>query len=168
MIYDDLLLFPSDPNRSHSMHDLRLIRNAAVPPHMYHAFENPMMWQKNHKYDLNMYHTIHFKPKVYNKQFLKRNCISMENLKMAGGTASNTNSLRKQSSSNKGEKKSNSNQCINISGPQPMNNNQMSTPYYHMPFGYIYDRIDKKNQSKQSLGTNASSDDCFRYRDVAL
>lgn len=143
---------------------------------MYHAIENPMLWQKNHKYDHNMYHTIHFKPKVYNKQqFLKRNCISMENLKMgnmgqgagAAGGGSNSNSLRKQSAN----KKSNSNQCINISHPQPMNNNNSgmsSTPYYAMPFGYIYDRIDKKNQSKQSLGTNASSDDCFRYRDVAL
>lgn len=150
---------------------------------MYTGFENPMMMlQKNHRYEPNnhnMYHTIHFKPKVYTKQNdLKRNCISMENLKVvSGGYNSNNNSLAR-SSKGKNKKSSNSNQCLNISNPMPMNNgNNMSSQYFHMPFGYIYDRIEKKNSpgnhkqmstSKQSLGTNASSDDCFRYRDVAL
>lgn len=136
---------------------------------MYTGFENPMLLQKNHKYEQNMYHTIHFKPKVYNKQCLKRNCISMENLKGIGSN-SNTNSLSRTSKKSDNKKNSsNNNQCLNISSPQL---NNMSSQYFHMPFGYIYDRVDKKNApkstSKQSLGTNASSDDCFRYRDVAL
>lgn len=150
------------------------------------------MLQKNnnHRYEHNMYHTIHFKPKVYTKQSLKRNCISMENLKIAsggGGYNSNTNSLNRSSKGGNGkqDKKANSssNQCLNISNPMPLNNS-LNSQYFHMPFGYIYDRIEKKNSpgggknnsassakmssSKQSLGTNASSDDCFRYRDVAL
>lgn len=159
-------------------------------PYMYTGFENPMLLQKNpHRYEHNMYHTIHFKPKVYHKQSLKRNCISMENLKVAsaaagGGYNSNTNSLAR-SSKGKSSADKKGNQCLNISGPMPMNNSHnqhssgMSSQYFHMPFGYIYDRIDKKgsssgggghkamSKSNQSLGTNAS-DDCFRYRDVAL
>lgn len=174
-------------NRSHSLHDIRIAAGrpfAPVPYNPYTGFENPMLLQKNnHRYEHNMYHTIHFKPKVYNKQSLKRNCISMENLKAAssgaGGYNSNTNSLARSLKGKSSDKKasSSSNQCLNISGPMPLNNNSMSSQYFHMPFGYIYDRIEKKNSpggggkmsnSKQSLGTNASSDDCFRYRDVAL
>lgn len=96
-----------------------------------------------------------------------------------GGYNSNTNSLAR--SSKKDKKDKNNSQCLNISSPMPLNNSSLSSQYFHMPFGYIYDRIEKKNSpggghsnlqkmsnSKQSLGTNASSDDCFRYRDVAL
>lgn len=175
-----LKLFLSDLNRSHSLHDIRLagrLPYQSASAHMYTGIENPMLLQKNHpnKYDHNMYyHTIHFKPKIYTKQSLKRNCISMENLKMAG-SQSNTNSLSristKGSKSSDKKKQNNTNQCLNISSPQ-LNLNNMSSQYFHMPFGYIYDRIEKKapdkSTSKQSLGTNASSDDCFRYRDVAL
>lgn len=166
------------------MHDIRMaaaIRNPYAPQHnMYTGIENPMLLQKNHRYEHNMYHTIHFKPKVYQKQSLKRNCISMENLKVAagGGYNSNTNSLARSSKGKSSDKKGTNNQCLNISSPMPLNNsnsNNMSSQYFHMPFGYIYDRIDKKgsgnklmSKSNQSLGTNASSDDCFRYRDVAL
>lgn len=149
-----------DLNRSHSLHDVRIVSPYQT---MYTGFENPML-QKNQKYERNLYHTIHFKPpKVYNKQCLKRNCISMENLKGIG-----SNSLPRTGKKSENKKNSNSNnQCLNISSPQL---NNMSSQYFHMPFGYIYDRVDKKNAttSKQSLGTNASSDDCFRYRDVAL
>lgn len=147
-----------------------------------------MLLQKNtQRYGHNMYHTIHFKPKVYQKQNLKRNCISMENLKATsggGGYNSKNNSLSRTLKGGKPDKKaSNSNQCINISNPVPMNNTGLPSQYFHMPFGYIYDRIEKTgssaggggrgshnkmSNSKQSLGTNASSDDCFRYRDVAL
>lgn len=130
-----------------------------------------MMLQKNAmKYEANMYHTLQFKkPKIYQKQSLSRNCHSMENLKGLGSQSA-TNSLSRSGKKDNNKNK-NSNQCLNISSPQLQLNN-MSSQYFHMPFGYIYDRIEKKSPpkaaSKQSLGTNASSDDCFRYRDVAL
>lgn len=143
------------PSRSHSMHDLRMARQ---PPQyqLFNAIENPMMLQKlsNNKYDHNIYHTINFKPKTYNKQnLMKRNCISMENLKMTN------NSLRKVKTSG------NKDGYLNISNPQLTN---ISSQYYHMPFGFIYDLPYKKQNSKQSLATTNGSDDYLKYRDVAL